>query len=348
DDLPLIDELPAGDLPAAGGLGMPITSSAWAISGSVLGAHVGAADFLDPTTGTLTPAQDVGQVLFHRLLVSGIPVLLIPEVGTVRTASSMTSQQARHWYRSSLLHAEALGIKPHLFHGSAAWLTTSSFGFRRAAVPELTFTATTLPESHPLRTTPQTGTLTDDLARFAAALGRPDEAVQISTASSLNISIEDLLDVAVRAIRERSVIDLVAILAGEIDLEAAPPVLQKLRASTANMTLERHEDGLAIALMDTSLGIGTATFFDVEVHGQDSCSASFRSLDGGTCSLAITLIDQATGAELGKAQASASRSTERTLKVPLNGIHGLLCVIVEVMFPSGASSAVAIDHMQFS
>ena len=345
---PLIDELPAGDLPAAGGLGMPITSSAWAIAGSALGEHLGAMDFLDPTTGTITPAQDVGQLLFHRLLVASLPVRLIPEVGTVRTAPSMISRQARHWYRSSLLHAEALSIKPHLFHGSAAWLTASSFGFRRAAAPELAYADETLPESHPLRKAPQTGTGVAELARFAAALGRADEAVQIATASNLHVSIEDLLETAVRSICERPVIDLRAILAGEIDLKNASAHLQKLRASTANMSLERLESDLAVTLTDPSHGIGTATFFDVDIHGQDSCSAAFRSLDGGKVTLIITLIDQATGAELGKASASASHLTGRTLEIQLNGIHGLICVIMEVLFTPNASSALSISRLQFS
>ena len=348
DELPLIDELPAGDLPAAGGLGMPITSSAWAIAGAVLGEHLDATDFLDPTTGTLTPAQDIGQVLFHKLLVAGLPVRLFPEVGTVRTAPSMLPRQTRHWYRSSLLHAEALNIKPHLFQGSAAWLTASSFGFRRAPQSELVFAGETLADSHPLRTTPQTGTSTADLARFAAALGRPDEAVQLATASNLDVSAADLLAVAVRSIRERPVIDLCAVLAGEIDAATTSPVLRKLRSSTANLSLHRLDDGLAVALIDPAIGMGTATFFDVDVNGQDSCSLSFTSDGRTTGKLVVSLIDQATGAELGRAMAPASRSAGRTLKVPLNGIHGLVCVIVDVMLASGESSFLSISKMQFS
>ena len=345
---PLIDELPAGDLPAAGGLGMPITSSAWAIAGSVLGEHLGATDFLDPTTGTITPAQDVGQLLFHRLLVANLPVRLIPEVGTVRTAPSMISRQARHSYRSSLLHAEALSIKPHLFHGSAAWLTASSFGFRRAAAPELAYAGETLPESHPLRKAPQTGTGVAELARFAAALGRADEAVQIATASKIDVSIEELLETAVRSISERPVIDMRAILAGAIDLKNASAHLQQLRASTANLSLNRLENELAVALTNPSHGIGTATFFDVDIHGQDNCSIAFGSLDGGKITLIVTLIDQATGAELGKATASVSLAAERAIKVPLKGIHGLICVILEVLLPVGASSVLSLSRMQFS
>lgn len=348
DDVPLISELPAGDLPAAGGIGIPITSSAWAVAGSDLAAHLSATDFSDPTTGALTPAQDLGQVLFHRLLAAGEPVCLIPEVGTVRTAPSTISPGARHWYRSSVLHAEALKIEPHLFRGSAAWLAMSSFGLRRAPSVETAFPTTTVSETHPLQATPKTGTATSDLARFAAALGRPDLAVQISTASNLDVSIDGLLETAVLAIRQRPVIDLAAILGGEIDLASAPPVLRRLRASTANMTLQRLEDGLAVALTDPALRIGTATFFDIDVQGQDGCVVAFKSLDGGTCSLVVTLIDQATGAELGKASASASRSTARTLKVPLNGIHGLVCVIVEAMCPPAASSALSISRMQFA
>lgn len=342
----IIEQLPAGDLPAAGGLGMAITSSAWAISANIIGGEARTADFVDPTTGELTPAQDIGQLVFHRMIIGDLPVRLIPEVGTVRTSPTLRPRRERHWYRSAVLHSEALGVKPYVFRDAATWLSASAFGFRGARLPERSSGMSLLPGDHPLRELSHTGSSPDGLSHLAAALGRVDQAVQISTAADIGVSVEDLLAEAVRAVRNRPAIDLRALLSGETDLETASDIIKALRASTANLAMERATEGLVLHLAEPGLNEGTATFFDVSLHGHETFSLAFTVL-AGTCTFTATIIDQSTGALLGKATASGTQGTERSLHVPLHGIHGLFCLIVDISVPAGSSPYFALNSLQF-
>lgn len=346
-DVPAIKQLPAGDLPGAGGLGMPITSSAWTVAAASAGSHLSAADFTDPTSGELTPAEDLGQILFHRLLHAGEPVRLVPEVGTIRTTQVASPPHARHWYRTSVLHAEAIGMKPYLFQDSAAWLAASSFGFRGAPAPENVATARFLPEAHPLRELAHTGTSVRDLARLAAAMGRPDQAVQISTASDTGAQVTDLLDTAVRAVRNLPAIDLLKLLSGFTDLETAPESVKALRAATQNLSLDPVTEGLHVALQDTGLAGGTASFFDVSLQGHEALSLTFSTLEGGNCSVRASLIDQTTGALAGKLAAPGTPGAARSLQLPLHGIHGMFCLIVEVSAPANRTPSLVLTRLQF-
>lgn len=344
-DEPAIAEIPAGDLPAAGGLGMPITSSAWAVRSAALGEQLTAADFIDPTTGELTPAQDIGELAFHRLITARQQVRLIPEVGTVRTTPT---RRQRHWYRSAVLHAEALGMKPYLFQDAAAWLSASSFGFRSSAAPERSAATSLLPEGHPLRDVAQSGTSMDGLAHLAAAMGRADQAIQIATASEVGVRAEDLLVEAVHTVRNRPAIDLRALLSGETRLETASDVIKTLRASTVNLVLERTPEGLGIRLQDPAIGEGTATFFDVALFGHDHFLLDCHIGEGNSCSVQATIIDQATGATLGEASVTGTAGKERKLRIPLHGIHGMFCVIVDFAAQEGGSPTLALNRMQFA
>jgi glycosyltransferase involved in cell wall biosynthesis len=347
-DIPRIQQLPAGDLPAAGGLGMPITSSAWTIASAKVGSHMDAGDFADPILGTLTPATELGQLIFHRLLHAGEPIRLIPEVGTIRTSSSATTRNGRHWYRSAVLHTEAIGLKPYLFENAAPWLAASSFGFRSAQTPERTTAARLLPDDHPLREVPHTGLSANDLARFAAALGRSDQAVQIATASAIDTQVNELIDIAVRAVRSRPVIDLRGLLAGDVLSEDASEAAKALRVSTQNLIMSPHLSGLNVHLQDPTLAAGMATFFDVSLQGQDRFSAAFTVLDGGSCTVRASIIDQSTGALLGKASATGTPGVARTLQVPLNGIHGLFCLMLEISAPPNRSPRLDLTAMSIN
>lgn len=347
-ETPAIAQLPAGDLPAAGGLGMPITSSAWTVAVGVVGNHLSASDFIDPATGTLTPAQDVGQILFHRLLHAGQQVRLIPEVGTIRTSSAAKPRDARHWYLSSVLHAETIGLQPFIFKDAAAWLGISSFSFRKARPAEQVALASALPEGHPLRDVAQTGHSIADMARYAAALGRPDLAVQISAASAVDVQVNELLETAVRAVRHRPGIDLRSLLAGETVLDSAPDSLKTLRASTQNLAVKPREEGLHVALQDPILELGGATFFDVSLQGQEAFTLTFSALAGAGCSIKASIIDQTTGALLGKAAVSGTGPVTRSLRIPLNGIHGVFCLMVEIGSAANKAPAFVLSKMQFS
>lgn len=345
---PLISQLPAGDLPAAGGLGMPITSSAWTINAGAVGNHLSATDFTDPAMGTLTPARDVGQILFHRLLHSGQPVRLIPMVGTIRTSTANNPNNARHWYPSSVLHAETLGLKPFLYQDAAAWLGISSFGFRKAHLAQQTELAQTLPVGHPLRDVSQTGYSVRDIARYAAALGRSDLAVQISTAADVDVQVSELIDSAVRAVHHRAQIDLRSLLAGETVLDTAPETIKMLRASTQNLTLKPEVEGLNVGLKDASLGLGGATFFDINLQGHDMFTLTLSELKGGGCSVRASIIDETTGALLGKAVATGTGGTTRSLRIPLNGIHGKFCLMVEIGAMASKAPAFLLSKMLFT
>lgn len=347
-ELPYISQLPAGDLPAAGGIGMPMTSSGWAIAAGSAGSHLAAADFTDPSTGELVPAEDLGQILFHRLLAAEQPLRFIPEVGTVRTAPTPTPRHARHWYRSSVLHAEAIGVQPYLFQDAAAWLAASSFGFRKAPVPEGLASTSLLPPSHPLNEVRQTGSSLSDLAQLAAALGRPDQAVQISTASDIGVQVSDLLDTVVRAARTRPALDLLSLLSGQIDLETAPEPVKALRASTQNLMLERVKDGLHIQLQDGVLAAGTASFFDITLQGQEAFHLGFRALDGGNCTIRVSIIDQTTGALLGRLAATGTPGAVRTMKLDLHGIYGMFCLILDIGVPANRTTSLVLGELQFT
>ena len=324
---------------------MPITSSAWTVAAAKVGSHLDAVDFADPTLGTLTSATDLGQLIFHRLLHAGEPIRLIPEVGTIRTSSSATTRNGRHWYRSAVLHTETIGLKPYLYENGVPWLAASSFGFRGAQQPEPVTAEQFLADGHPLRETSHTGMSAHDLSRFAAALGRAEQAVQIATASDIDIQVNELLETSASALRNRPDIDLRGLLVGDIVIDTAPETLKALRASTQNLIVKPHMTGLNIHLQDTSLALGTATFFDVFLQGQDRFSLAFTVSDNCNCSVRASIIDQSTGALLGNASASGTPGVSRTLKIPLNGVYGMFCLIVEISTNSNRSPRLNLSAM---
>ncbi len=348
EDIPTIVELPAGDLPAAGGLGMPITSSAWSVAGTMVADYLKASDFADPVTGQPIPAQDVGQLLFHRLIIAGQPVRLIPEVGTVRTTEARHAAHHRHWYGSSVLHAEALDVKPVVYQDAAAWLAVSAFGLRGATPPERPASMSLLPVGHPLREIAHSGTETADISRYAAAMGRPDQAMQVSVAAEIDVGVEELLAIAVRSVRERVPIDLLALLSLRVKPDTAPAALRILRASTANLALSRSPQGLFVQFGDVDLRAGTATFFDVALSGHAAYTLVYKAGGSEHCDIGASIIDQATGATLGSVTERVRANHEQEIEIPLHGIHGMFCIIVEITTAARSQPALTISRMRIA
>jgi hypothetical protein len=275
-------------------------------------------------------------------------VRLIPEVGTIRTSTAATPRHARHWYRSSVLHAEAMGIKPYLFQDAPAWLAASTFGFRSAPAQERLASTSFLPTSHPLYDMPQTGTAVQGIARLSASLGRPDQAIQISTASNTGIEMTDLLDTAVRAMRNRPSIDLLRLLSGQTDLKTAAETVKMLRASTQNLMLNPVSGGLNVQLQETEIAAGTASFFDISLQGQEAFSLVFNALEGGNCTVRASIIDQSTGSLLGRLSAAATPGVARTHQIDLHGIYGMFCLMLEISATSRGKPSLVFSSMQFS
>lgn len=345
-ETPVIHELPAGDLPAAGGLGMPITSSAWAISGAAAADYLKSSDFSDVALGDVIPAQDIGQLLFHRLLIAEMPVRLIPEVGTVRTSPTLQPQHRRHWYRSSVLHAEVMGVKPYLFQDAAPWLAASTFGFRGKGPQARTTATPALPDGHPLKHVSHSGTDMAELARFAAALGRADQAMQIAAASDISARAVDLMDTAILSIRSRPAIDLYSLLAGETSIESAAAALKALRLSTFNLSLARRQDGLLMTCANEEIPAATATFFDVSVDGHQQFTIACRAAGCKACDFSVTIIDQSTGAVLSELNETALADKDLSADIALNGIYGLFCLIVEVVPENDGHGGLSVSRMQ--
>lgn len=121
-----------------------------------------------------------------------------------------------------------------------------------------------------------------------------------------------------------------------------------LRASTQNLAVEAGQEGLRIGLQDTALGLGGASFFDVNLQGQEAFTLAFTGQDGSGNSVKASIIDQTTGALLGKGAASGTGAVARTLRIPLNGIHGMFCLMIEIGATGNRAPAFVLSKMLFS
>jgi glycosyltransferase involved in cell wall biosynthesis len=216
-----VAELPCGDLPAAGGLGLPIGSSVWGARTRDLIGTLAEDDFCRPETGELVEATALGQALLHKLIVAGKEVLLLPQVGAVRTRVVWEGPRRRYWYREAEETARRLGVEPFVFSGGAGWLginVAQSIDGREA-------TADQDPSPSPaLNSILQTGRTLKDLAAFSAALGRPDQAVRLCAGRDNNLQTADtLLNIARRASEARERLDLLSMLVRQPPGSSEPP-----------------------------------------------------------------------------------------------------------------------------
>jgi glycosyltransferase involved in cell wall biosynthesis len=335
---PVITELPAGDLPAAGGIGMPVTSPAWAVSGEALDGHLSPADFHDAVSDETTPSQDIGLLLFHRLQIAGKPIRLVPDVGAIRTASHPQPQHRRHWYRSSALHAQAMGVSPSVNKGSLSWLAASSFSERAQAQVNRPKARLQLPEWNPAADIVQSGSEVLQLARLAAAHGRADQAVQLAAADGAAREAAGLIELAAQSMRARPSINLQLLLAGKLSAESASPAMLALRHAAYNLLISVNRQDIVLSCSDDALRMASLTFFDLAVEGHQTLGLACRAKDHGEYGLSVTVIDQGSGTLVAEISRTARNGTELVIDVPLRGVFGLFCVSVE-MTPAARGSA---------
>lgn len=333
---PVITELPAGDLPAAGGIGMPVTSAAWAVSGEALESCLSPTDFHDAVSDEMTPSQDIGMLLFHRLQIAGKPIRLIPDAGAVRTAGE--PGRYRHWYRSSVLHAQAMGVDPSVNRGSLSWLAASSFSERAQRQINRPRTTPRLPDWSPAAGADQSGPDVLQLARFAAQHGRADQAVQIAAAGGAASEARSLIELAAQSIRARPGIDLQLLLAGKLSAETASPAVLALGHAAYNLLVSVDGQDLILSCKDDALRTASLTFFDLLIEGHQTLGLTCRAMDDCDCKLNVTVIDQHSGTPMAEISRTAEKGTELLIDTPLRGVFGLFCVGVEMM-PAGRDSA---------
>ncbi len=209
-----ISELPCGDLPAAGGLGLPIGSSVWGASVRKIREILSERTFRKVQTDDLVGADELGQELMHQLIMAGKFVSLLPSVGGVRSRAPVRYPRQRQRYADAKQAAKRLGVTPAVDCGSAVWLGLNS---RRTAesLKAVSFSELALRPEHPLNTVRQTGHDQADLAMFAAALGRADQAVRLLAEWDGDSQVsESLLKVAQASIEARERINLLPVLLG--------------------------------------------------------------------------------------------------------------------------------------
>ncbi|HET6522354.1 MAG TPA: glycosyltransferase family 4 protein, partial [Geminicoccaceae bacterium] len=206
---PEIMELPCGDLPGAGGLGLPIGSGVWAAATAELRDELEALPFHHADSGELASAAALAQSALHKALLAGKPFRLLPTVGALRTREAGAPGRRRHWYGAALEAAANLGVAPGVHPDAAPWLAVLSSGARHAPERDRIAGAADLPEGHPLRRLPHTGHDLEGAQDLAAALGRPDQAAQLGLADGMDGErIAALLALAEQAVRARPVLDL--------------------------------------------------------------------------------------------------------------------------------------------
>jgi hypothetical protein len=208
--VPEIVDLPCGDLPGAGGLGLPIGSGVWAASTRGLADELTGLALYRGETGELVTAAALCQAVLHKAVLADKGVMILPSVGAIRTHDiGVAHRRRRHRHSEALESARSLGIAPQVHPSAAPWLGILAAHGVGAGEPERIGGLASLPEHHPLRAARQTGHDVADLVILSAALGRPDQAAQIEAAAGkAGESVAAILDVAERAARARPLIDL--------------------------------------------------------------------------------------------------------------------------------------------
>lgn len=216
-----IAELPCGDLPAAGGLGLPIGSSVWAVLATETHGLTRDAIYREET-GDFAAVFDIGQAVMHRLILSGKVVHLLPSVGTIRKRNAGGFSRRRHWYGDAKDTARSLCIDPSVQHGGAAWIGINSARQGRRLEPAM-IAGLNLPPEHPLSLADGSEHSQGGLSRLAAALGRPDQAVRLGAGWSSDLLLaSSLLVLSQRADEVRRRVDLLSMLIEQCSAKHEP------------------------------------------------------------------------------------------------------------------------------
>lgn len=207
-----IAEIPCGDIPALAALGHPMGSSVWAVS--VLHVRRELEDLVlhYADCDELVSAKSLGDKMLQRVSVRGKTVCLLPIVGAFRIQEKEQACPQRLRYRNMKEAAQNLDLPTFVGLNVAPWFAMSLHGAPLAteatdvALPGLVVQR----ESHPLHNVAKGDSSVDNVAETAAALGRLDEAFQISMANPKlsETRVNWLKEIAVRALKDRPTLDL--------------------------------------------------------------------------------------------------------------------------------------------
>lgn len=264
-----IEEIPCGNVPAMAALGRPIGSSVCAISVPSVREELEDLLIYHHDYGELVSARSLCNTVLGRVNNAGKTVHLIPNVGAIRTNGKGTTRNQHLWYREARQSAMDLGLPVFIGPRAAAWFAISRYGsYGQSGAIDIPGQAM-LPDSHPLHSAGRTGDAVADVAELAAALGRLDEALQVTMAQSAldEARVHELTEITKNAIRNRQPVNLLERLVdgpiwhqgdSDIHTSASTDFPNKVELRAHLRSLRRREDpGLGVP-EEWSAAIGKA------------------------------------------------------------------------------------------
>ena len=350
-----IEELPVADVVGLTGLGYPTGGGAWAASSRGLDRELGSLELYDAQCGELLSSAIIGQLFMQRCRLTNVPLHVIPVVGAVENR-----QRHRRSYmslsREPYETAAALNINPASPDDSPAWLAISRFGkvLQRSWHTSIETQSFLSPE-HPLSAFDHDA---DDVAEFAAALGRKDLVFQASgEAEQLPEGLRRLLDLSAKSSSMRPTLDLTKwLISGQLfefgRRELPEPIMQSdqpsrpdsappNRADAAHLERESvadrvYVDGgrlrveeLRIAAKPGAEGSGKVVFTDVPLCGNTELKAKLRSASLEWTSIEVSVLDQRNGATIETVSAYLSPGRACELSLPLYGMYKRVSIVLE-------------------
>jgi hypothetical protein len=350
DDKAQIEELPTGDIPGLSALGYPIGGPVWAVSGQSLAKELAALDYYDKYTDLLASASTLGQSMLHRCRLSGVPLHVLPIVGAIETRYGDGGQLVN--FSETRKASAALGIAASVHAGGAPWFAISAFGmhYEGAELAQVESTSS-LPQDHPLAIF-QSNADEVDLPALAAAMGRPELALQLEFGSGdAPERIRSLTEIAIKSRRLHPSSDLSDLLRnGNIiefghQPERSPGPDKAVRAQADypvkdnSSATEVYVDGRRLRVTHERIrsvpgaaNVGPARLLisDVNLSGNSWLVAKLRPASSDPISVKIKAFDQQNGEQMGIVSGTLSSKEASELRIPLHRVYGRAAVVLEL------------------
>jgi hypothetical protein len=246
----------------------------------------------------------------------------------------------------------ALGIPASVHAGGAPWFAISTFGIHYEGA-ELTSVESTssLPQDHPLAGFQSSGG-TVDLAALAAAMGRPELALQLESGSGgAPDRIRSLTEMAIKSRRLRPSSDLSDMLRkGNIiefgrqpEPSTGPDKSVRSQADDPvkdNSSVTRvYVDGRRLRVAQDRIrsvpgaangGPARLLISDVLLSGNSSLLTKLRSAGADPISVQIKAFDQQNGEEMGAVSGTLSSKEALELRIPLHHVYRRAAILLEL------------------
>lgn len=200
-----IEQLPSGDIPGLSAFGQRIGGPVWATSPARHSEVFADVKLYDKRMDALISAAAAGEHFMQRCRLMNGVVELIPMVGAVETMQEGAQEQTLEDQHDAI---SVLDIQPSLQEGGAAWFAISTFGPSETAAEQvLPRSLSSLSQDHPLTKWLKQDSV--DLSTLAAAIGRPELALQLDASNGGSSERTNrLVETAIEAARRRPTLTL--------------------------------------------------------------------------------------------------------------------------------------------